>query len=146
MQRSTYIIREGYGTVAPSPELQPQPQAANFHFPIGRGVWPDGFNLRVSMPAVLEKDFAFRIDERGLLLFGTRREPPEFGQSKTFALRYGEFQQRINFPSRVDTSKVKVRFHHGVLDIHISFVAVAVRLPSTLRRRIEEVAVACAAS
>src|SRR5882724_2816904 len=69
----TYIIREGRGVPAPVQDLHPQRLSANFRFPVGRGVWPEGLNLRVSMPAILEKDFAFSVDATGLLLFGIRR-------------------------------------------------------------------------
>ncbi|HEY3739104.1 MAG TPA: Hsp20/alpha crystallin family protein [Bryobacteraceae bacterium] len=118
---STYIINDGHAVLAALNDWHPHAEATNFRFPVGRGVTDEGLNLRVSMPGVYDEDFAFTIEDRSLILFGRRRPPAGFGQARKFALRYGNFEQRIAIPAGVDPSQIIARVHHGVLDIHIRF-------------------------
>lgn len=116
---STYIINDGHAVLAALNDWHPHAEATNFHFPVGRGVTDEGLNLRVSMPGVFDEDFAFTIEDRNLILFGRRRAPAGFGKARKFALRYGNFEQRIGIPQGVHPSDITARVHHGVLDIHI---------------------------
>lgn len=144
---SLFIISGGKGVPALVKDLpQPEADATNFRFLVGRGVTTMGLNLRVTMPAVYDEDFAFQVVDGSLILFGVRRRPAGFGDYKKFALRYGNFRQRVALPHGLDSTSVAARFHHGVLDVQIDFSAVAVRvaIPQVLRSK--RVAVACPVS
>jgi HSP20 family molecular chaperone IbpA len=56
------------------------------------------------------------------VIFGHRRKRTGFGEHKNFALRYGNFLQRIALPLGVDALHLSAQFHHGVLEVHIALV------------------------
>lgn len=124
---SLYVIHKGRGVPAAGGDPWSQLESRGIRLPVGQGIGPDGLNLRIAMPAVFEGDFSFSVEERSLLIFGVRREPVGFGDplTKRYALPYGNFRQRVSLPPNLNVKKLKARFHHGVLDIHIPFAAAA---------------------
>ncbi|MEQ1948935.1 MAG: Hsp20/alpha crystallin family protein [Bryobacteraceae bacterium] len=136
---SLYVIRKGRGVPAGDGGFWPQSESRDIRLPVGRGINSDGLNLRIAMPAVFEGDFSFAVEERSLLIFGVRREPVGFGEplTKRYALAYGSFHQRVPLGPGLDIKKLKARFHHGVLDVHIPFAPAAAGVlhpaPSSLR-------------
>jgi HSP20 family molecular chaperone IbpA len=139
-----YTIRQGRLISAAAHVIWPEPKGRKFVLPVGRGTTANGYNLRIAMPAVLEEDLSLAVENRTILLRGARREPEGFGmpESKRFGLPYGNFQQKISLPDGLNGSKIKARFHHGVLDIHIPFRQESVTIGVTLdnRRQVARVA------
>ncbi len=92
-----------------------------FTLAVGTGWTENALNLRVSMPAVTEKDFNLSIHGNRLTIRGERTEPKNFGEngSVTYGLRYGKFERSIELPTGLDLDAMKAKLHHGVLDIHI---------------------------
>jgi len=126
-----YRIQSGKTVLEEGQSFSPSAEARAFRIPVGRVLTSEGLTLRISLPAVSEDDLAFSVYMGGLVLMGHRREPRRFQRSfaKQLALPYGKFYRRIRFSREFDISRLSGTFHHGVLDLHIPFLAQAVEVP-----------------
>ncbi|MEP7364215.1 MAG: Hsp20/alpha crystallin family protein [Acidobacteriota bacterium] len=100
---------------------------SSFSLSVGRGWSKDALNLRITMPAIGEKNFSLQVQGSMLILRGERPAPADFGEegAVAFALPYGRFERVIELPDGLNTSKMKANLHHGVLDIKIPYLAEA---------------------
>lgn len=94
--------------------------------------------VRADLPGMEEKDIQVTIDEKLLTIRGERKREKEKSRRDYHIshMQYGSFSRTIPLPAKVDESRAKARFKHGVLTLTLP----KTRKSSETRKRIPVVA------
>ena len=77
--------------------------------------------VRCDMPGISDKDVELSVASNQLMIKGDRKAAAD--ESSTACLfserSYGSFYRTFTFPTAVDSSKIRARVNHGVLEIEL---------------------------
>jgi len=97
--------RDGYGDVfAPSIEVREE---------------ADKFTLHADLPGLKKEDFNISVQGNQLILKGERKSEKESKEKGYFYSEryYGAFSRAFEFPTEIETDKVKAAYKDGVLEL-----------------------------
>ncbi|MEQ8639716.1 MAG: Hsp20/alpha crystallin family protein [Alphaproteobacteria bacterium] len=86
-----------------------------------------GFEIKLDLPGMVEKDVEVSTDDDVLMIRGTRESESE-DTKKNYHVRersFGACERRFRLPSTVDAAKTTAEFRDGVLTVHLPKSATA---------------------
>ena len=87
--------------------------------------------LKVEVPGFEVPELAVEVRGEVLTVRAEHKEPEEAKEVKEAETRYAKFERSMTLPPGTDTEKIEVRYHNGVLEIHLP------KTPEAVGRRIE---------
>ncbi|MBN1671566.1 MAG: Hsp20/alpha crystallin family protein [Kiritimatiellae bacterium] len=105
------------------------------YVPVSEGLWhptmevynrKDEVVVELEIPGVKPEDVDIRVEEKHLVVEGTRMRSEEFAEDERYYSEraFGGFHRVVHLPTDVDDAKAKARFSGGLL---------AIRLPKKAR-------------
>ena len=71
--------------------------------------------VKIEIAGVAEDDFAVRLDERVLTVYGYRSDPAAKLACQQMEISYGEFRSQVYLPCEVDPNGAKAAYEDGFL-------------------------------